>query len=180
MSPSPALRVHRRRLISLVCRESTARGTRGFIANGLLQRCNYQSLYPPDLAIHSHAASLERIRCRTTQDSSRADLELRAVIGQVTVDPSSLPALSGSCLCVHLSRVAQKLLATLNPATLPTSKANPGGTSLTRNSLSLRAAGSFRSSSCGLRLRWRDLTCGPAKPVFETRLAELRVIARNE
>ncbi len=45
--------------------------------------------------------------------------------------------------------------------------------SLKRNLSSLRAAGSFRSScnSCGLRVRWRDLTCGSAKPVFETSLA---------
>src|SRR5216684_5599655 len=55
-------------------------------------------------------------------------------------------------------------------------------TSLTRNSLSLRAAGSIRSgcNGCGQRFRWRDLTCGPAKPVFETRLAESRAIAGKE
>src|SRR6266550_5082205 len=55
-------------------------------------------------------------------------------------------------------------------------------TSLTRNSLSLRAAGSIRNgcNGCGQRFRWRDLTCGPAKPVFETRLAESRAIAGKE
>jgi len=46
----------------------------------------------------------------------------------------------------------------------------------------LSGAGSIRSgcNGCAQRFRWRDLTCGPAKPVFEARLAELRAIAGNE
>src|SRR5713226_8406488 len=56
------------------------------------------------------------------------------------------------------------------------------GTSLTRNSLFLRATGLIRSgcNGCGQRFRWQDLTCGQAKPVFKARLAEWRAIAWKE
>jgi hypothetical protein len=59
---------------------------------------------------------------------------------------------------------------------------NAFGTSLTRNSLSLRAAGAIRSgcNGCGQRFRWRDLICGLIEPGFETRLAESRAIAGKE
>jgi len=58
---------------------------------------------------------------------------------------------------------------------------NAFGTSLTRNSLSLRAAGAIRSgcNSCGQRFRWRDLICGLIEPGFETRLAESRASSRR-
>src|ERR1700730_1356392 len=59
---------------------------------------------------------------------------------------------------------------------------NAFGTSLSRNSLSLRAAGAIRSgcNGCGQRFRWRDLICGLIEPGFETRLAESRAIAGKE
>src|SRR4051812_30442007 len=54
--------------------------------------------------------------------------------GHVTVEPSSLPSLSGPCLCVHLDCVAKKRPLTLNTTTSPTSATDPGGTTLTRKS----------------------------------------------
>src|SRR6476659_10125624 len=54
--------------------------------------------------------------------------------GQVTVDPSTVPSPSGPCLCGHVACVAHKLPSTLNTATSPTNKTDPGGTSLMRNS----------------------------------------------
>src|SRR2546430_10909650 len=48
--------------------------------------------------------------------------------------------------------------------------------------LFLRATGLIRSgcNGCGQRFRWKDLTCGQAKPVFKARLAEWRAIAWKE
>src|SRR5262249_1987308 len=63
--------------------------------------------------------------------------------GQVTVMPSSVPWLSGPPACVHLACVAQKFPSTLNTAASPTSAADPCGTSLTLNSLSLSLDGSM-------------------------------------
>jgi hypothetical protein len=66
-----------------------------------------------------------------------------APIGTPPVDRTSESSIIISELARRVSCVAQKLPAPLKTATLPTSKADPGGTSLTRNSLSLSAAGSI-------------------------------------
>jgi hypothetical protein len=54
------------------------------------------------------------------------------------------------------------------PATPPTSNADPGGTSLMRNSLSAMVSGSFRRS-CD--------RCGLSEPSVETRFAKSGVFA---
>src|SRR5690348_9685208 len=67
--------------------------------------------------------------------------------GHVTVEPLITPSLSGPCLCVHLACVAQNPPSTLKTATSPTSKTDPGGTSLIRNSFSLSGGRSILAAA---------------------------------
>src|SRR3954467_14930922 len=69
--------------------------------------------------------------------------------GHVTVEPLTAPSLKGPCLCVHRACVAQNPPSTLNTATSPSNKTDPGGTSLTRNAFCLSGARSLATATPG-------------------------------
>ena len=138
------------------------------------------SVDAPDLAFHHHTVGLERILCRAAQHGADTPLNCAPWYGHVTVDPSSVPSLSGPCLCVHLSCVAQKPPLTWKRARSPTNKADPGRNFADAEFVLLES--SIESAQRPLRAEdsGPDSGRGAAEPVLETRLTESRVIAGNE
>ena len=97
--------------------------------------------------------SMVTVRLRGSGPSQpRAHVELRAVQWAVTVEPSSVPSLNGPC-CACTGVRGTELPSTLNTATSPISKTDPGGTSLIRNSFSLSGALRLRRLHAGCEQR---------------------------
>ena len=81
---------------------------------------------------------------------------------------------------MHLACVAQKPPSTLNTATSPISKTDPGGTSLIRNSFSFGGANSCGDSYGRLTILTRNRLSGATEPLVEPELAEFCFIAGDE